>query len=293
VRREIEWEEALARAAIEKEKIEQRFLAQEDREKGTLAGGEQHQTEQQPARPRFGDVLFSRAAEAAMSDPRQQHGDHLTSPAVFQDALENNRLGLACATPEEAAKSHREAEFAKAVERYAPEYQAGEIVIVREQLKNGTSGRVHKLDQQKAEDYMRCLALDKSQLQGIEGAKQTLDDRAEVRQRAIETAEQRKARGPQRGGLVQQQMWTLQRLREAEQQRLREAEQQRQREQERRKYSDKQKRDSGEPDPERYRLHPEYRRHVQNTRSWKSPEDKQRDRENAARAFIEERDRGR
>jgi hypothetical protein len=287
VRDEIERAEALANAAIEKEKIEQRFLAKEDREKETLAGGKEHETEQQPPRPRFGDVLLSRATEAAMRDPRQQHGDHLTSPAAFRDALEKNRLGLACVTPEEAAKSRREAEFAKAIERYTPEYQAGEIVIVREQPKAGSSGRVHKLDQTKAEDYLRCLGIDKNQLQGIEATKRTLDDRAQMRQRAIDAAEQRKARGPQRGGLVQQQTWALQRLREAEQQRQREQEH-RQRE-----YAEKQKRDSSDLDPERYRMDPEYRRQVQNTQSWKSPEDKQRDRENDLRALIEQQDRGR
>lgn len=287
VRHDIEREEALAKAAIEKEKIEERFLAKENREKGTRAGGKQHETEQQPARPRFGDVLLSRAAEAAMRDPRQQHGEPLSNGAAFRDALEKNWLGLACATPEEAAKSHREAEFAKAVERYAPEYQAGEIVIVREQPKAATSGRVYKLDQTKAEDYLRCLAIDKNQLQGIEATKQTLDDRAQMRQRAFDAAEQRKARGPQRGGLVQQQTWAMQRVREAEQQRQREQEY-RQRE-----YAEKQKRDSSELDPERYRMDPEYRRQVQNTQSWKSPEDKQRDRENDLRTLMEQQDRGR
>lgn len=287
VRHEIEREEALTNAAIEKEKIEERLLAKEDSEKGTRAGGKQHETQQQPARPRFGDVLLSRAAEAAMRDPRQQHGEPLSNGAAFRDALEKNRLGFACVTPEEAAKSHREAEFAKAVERYAPEYQAGEIVIVREQPKAATAGRVHKLDQTKAEDYLRCLAIDKNQLQGIEATKQTLDDRAQMRQRAIDAAEQRKARGPQRGGLVQQQTWAMQRVREAEQQRQREQEY-RQRE-----YAEKQKRDSSELDPERYRMDPEYRRQVQNTQSWKSPEDKQRDRENDLRTLMEQQDRGR
>jgi hypothetical protein len=108
-----------------------------------------------------------------------------------------------------------------------------------------------------------------------------------MRQRAIDAADLRKARGPQRGGLVQHQMWALQRIREADQQR--------QREQERREreYAEKQKRDSSELDPERYRMDPEYRRQMQTTQAYKSPEDKKRDNENAARAFIEERDRGR
>lgn len=54
-------------------------------------------------------------------------------------------------------------------------------------------------------------------------------------------------------------------IREAEQRQL-----QRKRERREREYAAKQKRDSSEPDPERYRLDPEYRRHVQNTQSWKT-----------------------
>jgi hypothetical protein len=42
VRDEIAWEEALAKAAIAKEEKERRFIAQEDREKETRAGGREH-----------------------------------------------------------------------------------------------------------------------------------------------------------------------------------------------------------------------------------------------------------
>ncbi len=235
------------------------------------------------ARTRFGDMLITRAADTAMNDPRQQHGEPV-SPAAFKDALEKNRFGLACVTAEEAAKSHREKEFAKAVGRYAPVYQAGEIVIVREPRTDGNSGgQVHRLDQTKAEDYLRCLALDKSQLQGIEATKQALDERAQNRQRQIDAAKMRKARGPRRSGLVGQQMWALQRLRDAEQQR---------RAQDRREYTEKQKRDGAEIDPERYRTDPEYRRHAQNAQAYKSPDEKKRDRENDVRAIMEQQDRG-
>jgi len=243
----------------------------------------------QPPRARFGDVLITRAAATAMSDPQQQHGETLSSPAAFRDALVTNRLALACVTPDEAAKSYGESKFGKAVERTAPVYQAGEIVIIREPRNDGnTGGRVHKLDQTNAEDYLRCLALDKNQLQGIEATKGTLDDRAKTRQRAIDAAKLRKARNqsrsPQRGGLPAHQMWAMQRVRDGDQRR---------REQDRREYSEKQKRDSAEPDTERYRSDPEYRRQVQNTQAYKSPEEKKRDRENDVRALMERQDRGR
>ncbi len=280
VREQIAWEDAVAKAAIEKEKKERRFVEK------PRAGRTGADTEKQPARGRFGDVLLSRAADTAMRDPRQQHGE--LSNAAFRDALEKNRLGLACVTPDEAARSHREKKFAKELERYAPVYQAGEIVIMREPRNDGnTAGRVHKLDQTKAEDYLRCLALDKNQLQGIDATKRILDERAQTRQRAIEEAALRKARSPQRGGLVAQQMWALRRVRDAEHQRQ---------EQNRRsrEYAEKHTGDgSDQIDTERYRSDPEYRPHVQQTQSWKSPEDKQRDRENSARALIEQQDRGR
>lgn len=278
VREQIAWEDKLADAAIEKEKKERRFA--EPRPTAAEPAREKHE----PARPRFGEVLISRAADTAMRDPRQRHGEPV-NPAAFKDALEKNRLALACVTPEEAAKSHREGKFAKEVGRYAPVYQAGEIVIVREPRPDGnTGGRVHKVDQTKAEDYLRCLALDKTQLQGIEAMKHRLDDRAQNRQRAIDAAKLGKSRGPRRGGLAGQQIWALQRVRDADQQR---------RERDRREYSEKQKRDGTEIDPERYRSDPDYRRHAQTTQAYKSPEEKKRDREDAVRAIIEQQDRGR
>jgi hypothetical protein len=276
-REQIAWEDNLAKAAIEKEKQQRQFVEKPANDR-----------QQEPARPRFGDQLITRAAETAMRDT--QHGETLSSPAAFRDALENHRLALARVTPEEAYKSHRESKFANAVERTAPVYQAGEIVIMREPRNDGngnTGGRVHKLDQTKAEDYLRCLALDKSRLQGIEATKATLDDRAQTRQRAIDAArlhkDRSRGRSPQRGGLVANQMWALQRVRDAEQQR---------RERDRRDYSEKQKRDSGEIDSERYRTDPEYRRHAQNAQAYKSPQEKKRDRENDVRAIMEQQDRG-
>jgi hypothetical protein len=268
-REQIAWEDALAKAAIEKEKKDRQFVEP----KPEPAQEKTHAGQQQPPRARFGDVLITRAAETAMNDPRQQHGEPLFSAPAFRDALEKNRLALACVTPDEAAKSHRESKFAKEVGRYAPVYQPGEIVIMREPRNDGnTDGRVHRLDQTKGEDYLRCLGIDKSQLQGIEATKGTLDERAQNRQRAIDAASLRKARSrsrsPQRRGLVSHQAWIMQRLRDAQEQ---------WQQQDRRDYSEKQKREGAEPDTERYRSDPEYRRQMQNT--YRSPEEKKRDRE--------------
>lgn len=274
------------------------------------AGKQQHREAEreaagktQPAKARFGDVLMLRAADAALGDPRQRDGDPNSDVMAFRDALERHRLGLARVTPEEAAKSYREMRFAKAVERTAPVYQAGEIVVVREPgVKNQGNGdrpvprRVYTLDQTQAEQYLKWLGLDRNQLQGIDATKRTLDARAETRRREIEAARLARANstkdtartGPSRGGLVANQMWALQRIRDAEHQRRREQEYRH------REDAEKKKRDGGDQiDAERYRTDPEYRRHVQQTQEWKSPEDKQRDRENAARTLMEQQDRGR
>ncbi|MGH7970279.1 MAG: MobA/MobL family protein, partial [Limisphaerales bacterium] len=145
-REQVAWEDKVAKAAIEKEKKDRQFA------EPAPQPAPQQDRQQEPARPRFGDQLITRAAEIAMRDT--QHGETLSTPAAFRDALEKNRLALACVTPDEAAKSHREGKFAKEVGRYAPVYQAGEIVIMREPRKDeNTGGRVHKLDQTKAEDY--------------------------------------------------------------------------------------------------------------------------------------------
>jgi hypothetical protein len=185
---------------------------------------------------------------------------------------------------------------------YVPVYRAGEIVIVREPPKNENAGRVHKLDQTKAEDYLRCMATDRSQLQGIEATKQTLDDRAKMRQRSTEAAKLRKARGPQRDGLAGHQAWAMRQVRNGDRQRQQqpyhpeEHAQKQRREQEYRQREDdeRRKRDTGDQlDAERYRMDPEYRRQMQNTQSYKSPEEKKRDRENEVRAIMEQQDRGR
>lgn len=276
-REQIAWEDKVAKAAIEKEEKDRQFV--EPQQQPTP---QQDRQQREPARTRFGDQLITRAAETAMSDTR--HGEPLSSPAAFKKALETHRLALACVTPDEAAKSQRESKFAREVGNYAAAYQASEIVMVREPRNDGnTGGRVYKLDQTKAEDYLRCLAIDKSQLQGIEATKHALDDRAQTRQRSIEAAKLRKASGPRRGGLVGQQMWALERVRDADQQRWK---------QDRREYSEKQKRDGAEIDTERYRTDPEYRRHAQNAQAYKSPDEKKRDRENDVRAIMEQQDRG-
>lgn len=167
------------------------------------------------------------------------------APQDFAAALEHEGMALAVVTNDEAERSHREAEFAKAVGNWAPRYGAGEIVAV------SPGAYVYRLDEKRTGDdraqVERFFApLDRSPLQGIEATKAIMHERAETR----EADNLRKARSrvtpdeAERGGLVAHQMWALERVRDADQQR---------REQDRREYSEKQKRDSAEPDNERYR----------------------------------------
>ena len=232
---------------------------------------------------RFGDRLLSRAANDAMSDQRQQHGQPEWIAVAFKDALQKNRLTLARTTPEEAAKSHREREFAKQLGRSAPVYQPGEIVMVQEPERNAPTGpRAYKLDQTKAEDYLRCLALDKSQLQSIEATKQASNQRAQMRQQSINAAKQRSGRSPKSGGMTAQQAWAVQQIRKAAAQRRKEPRRPND------DYAERQKRDSGDQiDPERYKSDPDYRRQAQQSQAYKSPYEKKAERENEVRAFIE------
>jgi hypothetical protein len=177
VRHEIQWEETLARAAVEKEKIESRFVAREDREK-TPAG---RQEKDQP-RPDVADkaqTVPERIREAhALAENREQ----------FAEALDQHGIAFGVVTPEESHRSHREAEFARAIGRKSRRYEAGEIVAVTEPrleyLREGewtALSRIHKLDPAEAENYLNTLGMDKSDLQGIDATQKQLDDRTEQR----------------------------------------------------------------------------------------------------------------
>ena len=184
-------QEALGKLKIELAEVDKTL-----RNNGRAAGKEQtreaeREAKTEPAKARYGDVLMLRAVQGAMLDRRAREGDPIPNAQAFRDAVERNRLALARVTPEEAAKSYREAQFAKELGRTAPVFQAGEIVVVRETFleyqRNGEQSatrRVHKLDQSQAEKYLQWLSLNKKQLQGIEPTKRMLDARAEKRRLA-------------------------------------------------------------------------------------------------------------
>jgi hypothetical protein len=143
---------------------------------------------QKPPKLRSGDKRIRRAEHAAALDERTKEGAIQPNAKAFAEELERHGLAFARVTADEAARSHREAEFAKAIGNYAPRFTEGEIVAVTEPgLHYHRDGqwneppRVHKLDPANAEKYLALLSLDKKQLPGIEATKSMLDARAEQR----------------------------------------------------------------------------------------------------------------
>ncbi len=110
-----------------------------------------------------------------------------TDKQAFAKALDDQGIKFARAIKEEADRSHRQAEFAKAVGNYAPRFKENEILVVTEQRpeyrREGAiivPRRLYKIDQSLAEKYVK--ALDKTEkLQGIDATLKASDERAQQR----------------------------------------------------------------------------------------------------------------
>lgn len=206
-RAEREWQDAIISAAIEKEKIARQFVEPRDRENETRAKCEQTQPgsreeKQWPVNPpqpeRKAPGLFETAATEATRDNR---AENLKGPAehvwttwlqsdnaqAFAAALDDRGIAFAAVTREEANRSHREAEFAKAIGNHSQRFKEGEIVIVTEPhpeyRRNGDvieQPRVHKIEQSLAHKFVRGLG-NGTELQGIDATLKASDDRAQKR----------------------------------------------------------------------------------------------------------------
>ena len=217
VTREIEWEEKLARAAIEKEKVAKEFAEPKEREtqdrnRQAEAGGREKEGQVLPTpeatrmspEHHFEDAAREVASNRGYAPPEELKGmarqimsflatlwnepDLLETKARTLSAfLDEKGISLAQVTKEEADRSHREAEFAKAVGRHAQRFKEGEIVAITEPRPEYrrsdeiiVPGRIHKLDQIAAKEFV--AALDKgSQMQGIEATREASDQRAQQR----------------------------------------------------------------------------------------------------------------
>jgi hypothetical protein len=201
-RDEMAWQDRLAKAAIEKEKIERQFVEPKPenektgaREKKGEKEGRVWQETASSATDKFKDAGLEMAGSTGPKTPlkgieKQLWDTYRSGPEAqeFAAALDSRGIAFARVTPDEASKSHREAQFANAVGRMAPVYQEGEIVVVRspgaEYLRHGEWAalpRVQKLDQTHAEKYLGILGLDRSKLKGIEPTKAILEASAKDR----------------------------------------------------------------------------------------------------------------
>ena len=103
------------------------------------------------------------------------------SPSAFAAAFDENGILLASVTKQEADRSHRQAAFAKELNRFSPRYQENEIVAV-------TPGAdIYRLDQRTTgadrKDIERLLKkIDRTQLPSLEEANKIMRERAEARQ---------------------------------------------------------------------------------------------------------------
>lgn len=202
VQSEIKWEEALARAAVDKEKTERRFVEQTPQEKRAKEEQEKvwpvnpPRSEPTKTSPRY--HFDDAAREGTNPEPEPVMPENLKATArriwnayrqsdsarAFAAALNEDGIALAAVTKEEATRSHMNSEFAREVRNFAPRYREDEIVAVIEQ------GYVYKLSQRNTGDERKAVEkflkpLDRSGLQGIEATKETLKARAEERAHGI------------------------------------------------------------------------------------------------------------
>ncbi len=208
VAREIQWEEKIAQAAIEKEKVQRQFVTPAEQPPQETRAGINWE---EPRAASRGETRVLDTARTAGRDDRTKEGDVQPHAQAFAEALEQKGIAFAVVTPEESYRSHREQAFAQAVGRKSGYFVPGEIVAVTEPgLLYHRAGewtpppRVHKLDQDQAGQYLKFLSIDKSKLKGIDATKSMLDASAQARAAwwqdiRLDNATRRNHSAPERG----------------------------------------------------------------------------------------------
>lgn len=181
-REEMSWQDKLAKAAIEKEKVERRFA-------------EPLEVERQAVRE-LGEVgLLRRKGD----HPPPEHLSNIekriwldyherNNARSFVAALADHKIALASVTKDEADRSHREAEFAKAIGNYAPRYREGEILAItepgpvfRREGQPADTRRVYRLNTRTTGDegyqIEQFLKPVRNQLRGLDETKEILRER--------------------------------------------------------------------------------------------------------------------
>lgn len=209
VKNEIAWEEALVRAGIEKEKTEREFV-----EPTPAQIKERERAERrwpiEPPKPEpittspayhFEDLAHETTVpKAERNAPPRGIPAHIwtawhqsDNARAFAASLDEHGISLAAVTKDEADRSHREAEFARAIGHFAPRYREGEIVAVTEPRQcHRRDGevidlrRVYQLNryttgEERAGIDRFLRSLDRTDLQGIEATKEALNTRSDQR----------------------------------------------------------------------------------------------------------------
>lgn len=224
-RDEMAWQDALAKAAIEKEKVERRFVEPKPPGESPFAPPK---TLLHPMLNRtapefwFEDVARQVSRDKKSYDPPEHlkgfaleiWTTYRKSRDIFEFAgMLESKAHLACVTKEEADRSHREAAFAKEIGRFAPVYKEGEIVLVKEPGNLYRRGeeivepqRVYRIDKRTTGRDPRAIEtflapLDRKQLQGIDATKERLNSRTADRTEyweaiRLENAQRRKDGAP-------------------------------------------------------------------------------------------------
>ena len=249
-----DWESAIIQAAIENDKTG-------GREKTKQA---QHDQGAAPA---------ATGTAAQLHDARQ----HSDNPKAFMAALGEHGIDLAQATRADAAQSQLDSAQATIRGYWKPTFREGEIVAVTDQ------GQVWKLTERTTGDkdiqkFLNSLDAPLPSIQETQHRKQREQDLEELKPRGRWTS------GPQRGGMVEQQAWAMDRAKAADEFRRNEQD---------RRQREEATKPTGEVDPQLYLTNPDYRRQVRTERSFMTPEERKTEKENNLRALLEQQDRQR
>jgi hypothetical protein len=202
------WQDAVIKAAIEKEQAERNFAEPAGKHRRARGGREQRSGFGQTAEEISHDGRTKNLKGAAREvweawcqldsekSTATAASDRTVSIGVpgkkdFAEALDEKGIMFAVVSKDEAERSHREASFAKAIGRYALRFKEGEVVIVTEPRPEFRRGgeiieprRVQKLDQTLAEKFVSHLD-NRTQLRGIDATVELSNLRSQERRATL------------------------------------------------------------------------------------------------------------
>lgn len=211
-REDMAWQDALRKAGIEKEKVERQFVDP------TRRLNDQHEIERQAFRHLSSvgglkrELDHPAPQDLTNVEKRLWTAFHESGNAhAFLEALAEQKIALAIVTKEEADRSHRQAEFARAVGNFSPRYREGQIIAVtepgpifRRDSELVEPRRVYRLNERTTgtdtrivEDFLKPV---RNQLQGLDATKEILNARGAERAAYWEAVRLENAQEPGRHG---------------------------------------------------------------------------------------------